>query len=138
MYSCEIQARAEVLGRLHAALGRRHGRVVAEEMVEGSSVFEVSALLPVAESLRFAQEVRGQTSGLAAHPQLIFSHWETVEVDPFWVPKTEEELAHFGEKADSENRARGYMNELRRRKGLAVDEKIVEFAEKQRTLTKMK
>ena len=30
------------------------------------------------------------------------------------------------------------MNELRKKKGLAIDEKIVEFAEKQRTLTKMK
>ncbi len=137
MYTCDIQAKAEVLGRLFAALGRRHGRVVGEEMVEGSSTFTVTAHLPVAESFQFAQEVRGQTSGLAA-PQLVFSHWETVEVDPFWVPQTEEEVLHFGVKADSENRARRYMNDLRKRKGLAIDEKIVEFAEKQRTLTKMK
>ena len=34
--------------------------------------------------------------------------------------------------------ARAYMNEVRKKKGLAIDEKIVEFAEKQRTLTKMK
>ena len=36
------------------------------------------------------------------------------------------------------SQARAYMNELRKKKGLAIDEKIVEFAEKQRTLTKMK
>ena len=67
-----------------------------------------------------------------------YSHWETLAVDPFWVPQTEEEILHFGDKADSENQARKYMNEIRKRKGLAIDEKIVEFAEKQRTLTKSK
>lgn len=61
-----------------------------------------------------------------------------MDVDPFWEPRTEEEYAHFGEKSDVENRARKYMNNVRRRKGLAVDEKIVEHAEKQRTLTKNK
>ena len=106
-------------------------------MVEGSSTFTVTAHLPVVESFQFAQEIRRQTSGLAL-PQLVFSHWETVDVDPFWVPRTEEEILHFGDKADSENQARKYMNDVRKKKGLAIDEKIVEFAEKQRTLTKMK
>lgn len=54
------------------------------------------------------------------------------------MPSTEEEYMLYGEKADSENRALAYMNEVRRRKGLRVDEKIVEFAEKQRTLTRKK
>ena len=80
---------------------------------------------------------RKQTSGLAM-PQLIFSHWETLDIDPYWEPNTEEELTHFGEKADSENPARLYMNNVKRRKGLKIDEKLVEFAEKQRTLTKSK
>ncbi|GFW40492.1 elongation factor-like GTPase 1 [Trichonephila clavipes] len=64
--------------------------------------------------------------------------WRVVDVDPFWAPRTEEEYAHFGEKADVENRARKYMNSVRRRKGLAVDEKIVEHGEKQRTLMRKK
>ena len=80
---------------------------------------------------------RKQTSGLAL-PQLVFTHWETVNIDPYWIPRTEEELLHFGEKADSENQARKYMNMIKKRKGLKIDEKIVEFAEKQRTLTKSK
>ena len=45
---------------------------------------------------------------------------------------------HFGEKSDADNKARVYMNKVRKRKGLRTDEKLVEFAEKQRTLTKMK
>lgn len=64
--------------------------------------------------------------------------WQVVDVDPFWEPVTDEEYLHFGEKADSENLARTYMNTVRKRKGLKVDEKIVEHAEKQRTLKKNK
>ena len=75
MYSCEIQATADVLGRLYAVLGRRNGRVLFEEMKEGSSIFIIRSVLPVAESFGFAEEVRKRTSGLAS-PQLVFSHWE--------------------------------------------------------------
>ena len=45
---------------------------------------------------------------------------------------------HYGDKADTENRALTYMNNVRERKGLKVDKKIVEHAEKQRTLKKNK
>ena len=89
------------------------------------------------ENFGFAEELRKKASGLAS-PQLVFSHWEVLDIDPFWQPRTEEELSHFGEKSDSENLARKYLNTVRKRKGLAVDEKVVESATKQRTLTKMK
>ncbi|XP_069481105.1 elongation factor-like GTPase 1 [Ambystoma mexicanum] len=137
MYTCEIMATAEVLGRVYAVLSRREGRVLLEEMKEGTDMFIIKAVLPVAESFGFADEIRKRTSGLAS-PQLVFSHWEVIPSDPFWVPTTEEEYLHFGEKADSENQARKYMNAVRKRKGLAVEEKTVEHAEKQRTLGKNK
>lgn len=137
MYTCEIMATSEVLGRVYGVLGKREGRVLHEEMKEGTDIFTVKALLPVAESFGFGDEIRKRTSGLAS-PQLVFSHWETISSDPYWVPTTEEEYLHFGEKADSENQALKYMNAVRRRKGLYVEEKIVEHAEKQRTLSKNK
>eukprot|EP00058_Branchiostoma_floridae_P024350 XP_002609840.1 hypothetical protein BRAFLDRAFT_264998 [Branchiostoma floridae] len=137
MYTCDIQATADVLGKMYAVLGRKNGKVLKEDMNESLSVFSIQAALPVAESFGFAEEIRKKTSGLAS-PQLVFSHWEVVNSDPFWEPITEEELMHFGEKADSENQGRLYMNSVRRRKGLYVDEKIVEHAEKQRTLSKNK
>ena len=31
---------------------------------------------------------RKQTSGLAM-PQLVFSHWDILDIDPYWEPKTE-------------------------------------------------
>uniref|UniRef100_A0A8C7TZT3 Elongation factor-like 1 n=1 Tax=Oncorhynchus mykiss TaxID=8022 RepID=A0A8C7TZT3_ONCMY len=137
MYTCEIMATAEVLGRVYGVLGKREGRVLQEEMKEGTEMFIIKAVLPVAESFGFADEIRKRTSGLAS-PQLVFSHWEVISSDPSWVPTTEEEYLHFGEKADSANQALKYMNGVRRRKGLYVEEKIVEHGEKQRTLSKNK
>ncbi|KAL2088978.1 hypothetical protein ACEWY4_015877 [Coilia grayii] len=137
MYTCDIMATAEVLGRVYAVLSKREGRVLSEEMKEGTEVFIINAVLPVAESFGFADEIRKRTSGLAS-PQLMFSHWEVIASDPFWVPTTEEEYLHFGEKADSANQALKYVNAVRRRKGLYVEEKIVEHGEKQRTLGKNK
>ncbi|GFO11767.1 elongation factor tu GTP-binding domain-containing protein 1 [Plakobranchus ocellatus] len=137
MYKCEVQATMDVLGKLHAVLSKRFGQVLSDDLQEGTDIFNVTAVLPVVESFGFAEDLRKKTSGLAS-PQLKFSHWEVLSIDPFWVPTTEEEYMHFGEKADADNRARVYMNQVRKRKGLATDEKIVEFAEKQRTLTKNK
>jgi len=64
-----------VLGKMYAVIGRRSGRVVSDELREGSTMFNVSAVLPVVESFGFADEIRKRTSGLAS-PQLHFSHWE--------------------------------------------------------------
>lgn len=137
MFSCDIQVTTDVLGKMYAVLGRRNGRILHGDMREGSQTFEIKAFVPVIESLDFVSEIRKQTSGLA-NPQLIFSHYELIDVDPFWKPNTEEEYALYGEKADTENQARKYMNLVRRRKGLAVQEKIVEHAEKQRTIKRNK
>ena len=54
MYSCDIQASTEVLGKVHAVLSRRRGRITSEEMKEGTSFFTVGSLLPVVESFGFA------------------------------------------------------------------------------------
>jgi ribosome assembly protein 1 len=79
---------ADVLGKVYGVVAKRRGRIVAEEMKEGSSFFNVSARLPVVESFGFADgafellysfpindlhstDIRTRTSG-AASPQLIF------------------------------------------------------------------
>ncbi|KAG6819994.1 hypothetical protein H0H93_006697 [Arthromyces matolae] len=111
MYACDIQASTDVLGKVYAVVAKRRGRIVAEEMKEGTTFFTVTALLPVVESFGFADDQ-----------------------DPFWVPTTEEELEDLGEKSDKLNIAKVYMDAVRERKGLFVDKKRVEFAEKQRTL----
>ncbi|XP_021709805.1 elongation factor-like GTPase 1 [Aedes aegypti] len=137
MYSCNITVNSDVLGKLYAVIGRRQGRILSADLIEGSGQFDVSAVIPVIESFNFATEIRKQTSGLAM-PQLVFSHWEIVDIDPYWVPTTEEEYEQYGEKADFTNIAKVYMDSIRERKGLPVEKKTVEHAEKQRTLSKNK
>lgn len=133
MYDCEIQTTAEALGRVYGVLNKRRGRILSEEMKEDMSFFVIKSRLPVIESFGFSEEIRTKTSG-AAQPQLVFVGWEVLDIDPFWVPATEEELEDLGDKADRENVAKKYMDNVRRRKGLLVEEKLVKDAEKQRTL----
>ncbi|KAH9903654.1 P-loop containing nucleoside triphosphate hydrolase protein [Xylariomycetidae sp. FL2044] len=134
MYSCEIQASTEVLGRVYDVLTRRRGRVLSEQMKEGTPFFTIQSLLPVAESFGFADEMRKRTSG-AAQPQLIYTGFEVLDEDPFWQPFTEDDLEDLGELADKENVAKRYMDGVRRKKGLLVEgrqERVA--AEKQKTL----
>lgn len=133
MYTCDIQTSAEVLGKVYAVVQKRRGRILAEEMKEGTPFFTITSTLPVVEAFGFSEDIRKRTSG-AASPQLVFAGFEAIDQDPFWVPTTEEELEELGEFADRENIARKYMNGIRRRKGLFVDDKVIQNAEKQRNL----
>lgn len=134
MYTVEIQASTEVLGRVYDVLTRRRGRVIAETMKEGTPFFSIQAMLPVAESFGFADEMRKRTSG-AAQPQLIFAGFEILDENPFWVPFTEDDLEDLGELADKENVAKRYMDGVRRKKGLLVEGRnVATDAEKQKTL----
>ena len=72
----------------------------------------------------------------AASASLMLSHWERLQVDPFFVPVTEEEREEFGEEGQgvgTANLARTVIDEVRRRKGLPTDKKVVEVSTKQRT-----
>mmetsp|Transcript_1027 Transcript_1027/g.1589 ORF Transcript_1027/g.1589 Transcript_1027/m.1589 type:complete len:190 (-) Transcript_1027:93-662(-) len=139
MYLVDLQCNDQVLRRLYAVIGKRRGRIISEDLKEGTQIFVVRCYLPVEKSFGFASSLRGRTSGMAS-PQLVFSHWETILEDPFFVPLTEEEKEEFGEGANLRvhNLARQLVDEVRRRKGLKVEEHIVEHAEKQRTLARKK
>ncbi|VFR03558.1 unnamed protein product [Cuscuta campestris] len=136
MYFCELNTPTEYLGSMYAVLARRRARVIKEEMHEGSPLFTVHAYLPVEQSIGFADELRRWTSG-AASALLVLSHWEELPEDPFFVPKTEEELEEFGDGSSIlRNTARKLIDDVRRRKGLPVEEKVVQHATKQRTLAR--
>lgn len=64
------------------------------------------------------------------------SSYQKLDQDPFWVPTTVEELEDLGTLAERANVAKTYVDAVRKRKGMFVEKKIVEFAEKQRTLKK--
>ncbi|KAG0471884.1 hypothetical protein HPP92_016430 [Vanilla planifolia] len=136
MYFCELNTPGDFLKKMYAVLSRRRARVLKEEMQEGSPLFTVHAYVPVAESFGFADELRKST-GAASSALLVFSHWEVLPEDPFFVPKTEEEIEEYGDGSSVlPNLARKLINSVRRYKGLPVEEKVVQHATKQRTLAK--
>eukprot|EP00510_Aplanochytrium_minuta_P007010 CAMPEP_0184043944 /NCGR_PEP_ID=MMETSP0955-20130417/67196_1 /TAXON_ID=627963 /ORGANISM="Aplanochytrium sp, Strain PBS07" /LENGTH=334 /DNA_ID=CAMNT_0026334897 /DNA_START=12 /DNA_END=1016 /DNA_ORIENTATION=- len=148
IFMCQIQCHVdqhsgETLGKLYSVISKRRGKIRKEDLWEGTSIFTIDAHIPVVECFGLADDLRKQTSGAASTPQLIFSHWEILDENPFFKATTVDELEEFGESGYDEsylknNIARKYMMQVRKRKGLDSGEKIVVHAEKQRTLTKMK
>jgi ribosome assembly protein 1 len=138
MYKCHIQCDQSQLGNLYSVLSKRRGDVCDEDIIEGTTFFILTVVLPVVESFGFSQELLKKTSGSATAPQLFFSHWEIMKEDPFWKPTTAAELEDLGEVVHETSLPRQKIDAVRRRKGLVVEEKIVIHAEKQRTLTRMK
>lgn len=138
IYSCSLQCDAQQVGNLYGVLYKRRGQVQDEDVIDGTTIFTFKVYLPVLESFGFSQELLKKTSGMATAPQLEFSHWQVRDADPFWKPKTTEELEDHGELASEPNGAKDCIDKVRRRKGLPVEEKLVEKAEKQRTLNKKK
>jgi ribosome assembly protein 1 len=138
VYLCELQTTQDSMGRTYSVLARRRAQVIAEDMKEGTNIFTIRAHLPVAASFGFASDLRKNTSG-AAHPQLVFSHYEAMEQDPNFIVTSEEDQEALDDGAlPSVNLARKLVDDVRRRKGLRVEEKAVACATKQRTLARKK
>ncbi|KAG7368345.1 translation elongation factor aEF-2 [Nitzschia inconspicua] len=130
------------LGPLYQVLSRRRGKVLEDSMVDGTDLLLIEATIPHAESFGLAPELFRMSSGEVTAPELIFSHWEILDQDPFWIPSTLEEREDFGEILQSgdvstglDNTALKYIRKVRERKGLLVDSsRTVVAAEKQRTI----
>jgi ribosome assembly protein 1 len=139
LYLCVLQVSPAEYGNACAVLARRRAKVIGEDMQEGTGLFVLRAYLPVVESFGLSLEIRTKTSG-AGQVQLSFSHWALLDQNPNFVPTTEEELEEFGTNTGgmAPNLARQLINDVRKRKGLHVEEQLVEHADKQRTLSKKK
>lgn len=137
IYKVEIQATSKSLGKIYTIINKRHGQILSEDIKDGSTLlFEIKGLLPIVESFGFNEEFFKITSGDASIPQLIFQNYQILNEDPYWKPKTNEELELLGAVAERENLALKYVNSIRKSKGLFVDEVTVKNAEKQRNLKK--
>ena len=134
MYRCILQCSSDQLGKLYNVLNQRRGEVQNEDIWEGTDIFTITSILPVTESMGLANDLRQQTSGAVNQPQLQFSHWQILDEDPFSKPITEDEKEEWGERFGTRNRAKQIIDSIRKRKGMQTDEKIVENAEKQRTM----
>ncbi|KAG5890224.1 hypothetical protein JTB14_028765 [Gonioctena quinquepunctata] len=138
MYVTEIQVNINILGRVYTVVNKRHGKILDDVgMDDQEKIFLVKAQIPVIESEGFANEIRKTTSG-QANPTLRFSHYEVLNGDPFYEPVEDEEEDDEKSNIESSLRANKLRKDVRRRKGLQVDEEVVIHAEKQRTLNKKK
>lgn len=133
MFKVEFLCTIDGLGKLFGLLEQRRGRILNEYPLQGTNLFQIDACIPVVESFGFSREVRLRTKGTAS-PQMSFSHWEILDMDPFWKPLTQADCEEFGDESSSLNLAMVLITKVRKRKGLYVKEHVVEHAEKQRTL----
>lgn len=69
---------------------------------------------------------------------MVFSHWDSIEEDPFYVPKSQDDIEDFGEAILPPNLPKRLIHTLRKRKGLPLESTLVAVADKQRNLGKMK
>lgn len=80
-----------------------------------TDVFTVRVLIPVMESFGFAEEIRERGEGIT-DPQMTFSHWEIINEDPFFVPKTVAQFEEFGHQAQPPTLAKIIIEKVRKRK----------------------
>lgn len=138
MLSLEVQCEQAMLGKVYGVLGKRRVKVLDEGLRDGTSLFYISSYLPLANSFDIAQDLRQAASGHVSF-HCAFSHWEQSEDDPFQEASlTAEEIEELGDQPLLPNVARKLVDAIRKRKGLATDEKLVKDATKQRTVTRMK
>jgi len=82
MYACDIVVPQHAISGVYSTLNQRRGVIEGKEDRPGTPLCKVRAFLPVLESFGFTQLLRQNTSG-QAFPQMIFSHWQVLNGDPF-------------------------------------------------------
>lgn len=134
LYLCTFQLNQENVGKIHSVINKRRGEIINEIPSDENIKCTIEAIVPVVESFGFVEEIRKKSSGLT-NPMLRFYKWKILDIDPFDMP-TEEDIINYGVNVDTPNKAKNYINKIRRRKGLLTDEKIVKGADKQRNIAK--
>ena len=89
---------------VYQCFNQRRGVIFQEENVPGTPLLSLKAHLPVSESFGFTANLRALTSG-QAFPQCVFSHWDTINSDPF----------------DTKSQSYGLTMQIRKRKGLKLE-----------------
>ena len=133
-YLCKFEIAQENVSKIYNVLAKRRGEIINETPHEELLKSYIEAILPVAESFGFVEEIRRKTSGLT-NPMLQFYKWKILDVDPFDI-QNKEDIIDFGVREESSNIAKTYVNQIRERKGMKTDQKLVQKADKQRNLAK--
>lgn len=65
MYKCSMQASPDTYGVVYNVIHRFRGRVIQEEIQNGTNFFLIDALIPLVEGFEFNDYIRKQSSGIA-------------------------------------------------------------------------
>merc|ERR1712127_473903 len=82
IFKVEVQCPQACAGGVYSTITTRRGIIMKEEQIVGTPMVTIEATLPVAESFGFSTLLRQNTGG-QAFPQCQFSHYETLDNDPF-------------------------------------------------------
>lgn len=81
LFAVEVQVPGAHVDKVCNTLKRRRGEIEGDTVAEGSDMHTITALVPVATSFGFADDLRGATHG-SAFPQCQFGRWQLVTGDP--------------------------------------------------------
>lgn len=82
IFKVEVQCPQACAGGVYSTITTRRGIIMKEEQIVGTPMVTIEATLPVAESFGFSTLLRQNTGG-QAFPQCSFSHYETMDNDPW-------------------------------------------------------
>merc|ERR1711923_373191 len=82
IFKVEVQCPQVVAGGVYSTITPKRGIILKGEQIIGTPMVTIEATLPVAESFGFSTALRAATGG-QAFPQCSFSHYETLDNDPF-------------------------------------------------------
>jgi elongation factor 2 len=82
MYIVDITVPQNAIAGVYSTLNARRGIVHSQEDRPGTPLCKVKAYLPVLESFGFTSLLRQNTGG-QAFPQMIFSHWQLLNGNPY-------------------------------------------------------
>lgn len=82
MYVCDITVPSHAVSGVYTTLNARRGVIEGKEDRPGTPLCKIKAFLPVLESFGFASLLRQNTGG-QAFPQMIFSHWASVNGEAY-------------------------------------------------------
>lgn len=84
---CSVFVDQETLSSVMDALYMRRADIIENEFEYQTNMFIVKAHMPIQESFGFFEKIMKLTSGKVS-PQLEFFGWQTIDIDPFYQPKT--------------------------------------------------
>ncbi|KAL0238754.1 hypothetical protein PCE1_004446 [Barthelona sp. PCE] len=123
VYTIEAEFSSAWISKVTNWLQQKRGNVTQLNVRTGSDTYILSAELPVYESFNAQESLMSATSGFASF-SIVGLIWKMIDEDPYFVPKTENELEDYIEGEFDEIFVKKMINHIRLVKGLLVDSQL--------------